>query len=472
MKAHTLPQRKSEIWAGTRLPIDLLLDPPQELVVDCWVESSSGIVRQCQVVPAESPLEGFADRLRLAIERPLSGMRSYRPGGILVDRPELAEAIKDLCAHHRIEIQVRSEVAGKLQELVSKLERDLGGGAGFGYMLGEDVEPELVADFFQRACAVLNRHPWYLVPDPLMLEIVGLLHRPVYVSVLGEGSDVELVLHMNPADAFAFSASRKNRDSVPGLHLTLFPPGQARPGLRAEMEQYGWQGHELGIPLLLSGYRPEQSNPTALELKIMSLVLEALELFDSEPESCTVQLHQGSEVLLRLVPYVEQEILDSSPMQADDVLQTLDKLWAEGDVEEAIKIAVMFLSKPGNQSKPIVHRFPLYLCVKGDLGWANRFWQAHTQGCGAEWYYLGAFLDLRRGHASSALKRLKKGVKHDPEVGRRLLGQDQNDNYSKLWGPMWQGHPASLEALTGALSAAEPRKAAGKSPNRSGKRKK
>lgn len=475
MKTHVVPQRKAEIWAGTRLPIDLLLEPPQDLVVDCWVESSSGIVRQCQVVPGESPLEGFAARLESAIERPLSGMKAYRPGGILVDRPELAEAIQDLCARHRIEIQVRPAVAEKLQELVSKLERDLGGGPGFGYMLGEEIEPALVGELFDRAARVLDRRPWFLVPSPLLLEIAGLLHLPIYLSVLGEGSDVELVLHLSPKDAHQFSAA--GGTSVPGLHLTLFPPGQARPGLKAEMDQYGWQAHPLGIPLLLSGFRPEQSNPTALELKIMNLVLEALEQFEINLDLNVVRLSQGTEAQLRLVPIVEPEILESRPMEAGDVLETLDKLWAEGEVDEAVKIAVLFLSRPGNESRPIAYRLPLYLCVKGDLQWASGYWQLHTHGCAPEWYYLGAYLDLQRGYASSALRRLKKGIKHSPEVGHRLLNQDESDDYARLWGPMWRDHPESLAMLTevlGKRSAAQPpgsSATARKGSRRSGKRK-
>ena len=467
MKAsHLPPQRKSEIWAGTRLPIDLLLEPAQDLVVDCWVESSSGIVRQCQVVPAASPFQGFADRLASAINRPLGGMRAYRPGGILVDRPELAEAIGDLCAENRIEIKIRPEVAEKLQELVARLERDLGGGAGFGYLLGDEVEPNLVAELFERTGRVLDRRPWYQVPYPLMLEVAGLLHMPVYVSVLGEGGDVELVVHMSPKEAHAFSANRDGKEEVPGLHLTLFPPGTVRTGLKAEMEQYGWREHALGVPLLLSGYGPEKSNPTGLELKIMNLVLETLERFDPEPTTSSVRLSQGSEVQLRLVPFVEPEILDSRSMEPGDVVETLDKLWAEGDLDEAIRIAVMFLSKPGNHDgNPIMYRLPLYLCGKGDLEWANRYWHAHSHGCAAEWHYLGAFVDLRRGHSSSALKRLKKGVKHDPEVGRRLLGKDENGEYIRLWRPMWQSQPRALEMLTATL-------AEGKSAKRSGKRKK
>lgn len=324
-----LPQRKSEVWLGSRRTVDIPVQDVAAVDVMIWVEKKTGVIRAAEMVPSDCELSAFPASLARAMESPLVG-KPARPGRVLVDRPGLLEAIEPVAREAGFKAELRPSLA-ELDTLVAALEEDMGQGPGFSYLDEGDVTSEEVEAFVTAAIAYLDIEPWTYAEDYELLRVEGLEPTPVLCSVLGAaGIERGLAIYLTPeaADLYLSGQVPERIDEAPALGVTLLAPEEVPPGLEAEIFQWGWPVHPDGFPLLLRSDRPERSAPTSSELALARKVLEALTAFlAADPMEAvwgpsTVKLSSGETV------EVEWAVEDEDEWEEDEDVRSL--------VEEAL----------------------------------------------------------------------------------------------------------------------------------------
>lgn len=467
-----LNQRSEEIWAASRLPVQAPGDDTEQLEVEVWVEGSTGLVRMCSVVPAGADLAGFCDGFLSAMSSPMGDMEPYRPGKLLVDRKELAKAIRPLAAEHGVEVEVRSAVADDLRELAEKIEGDLAEEYAFQYLAEGDVKPETVTAFFEQAHRYLTLAPWELEVESLTFEVSGLTPQPLVASVAGEDEPgLALYPSLEAARAYATFDGEDLDALEPSTAMTMLEPALASAEFRGEMEAHGWTAHMLGLPVLTAQTRLERPNATESELLEMTAVLEALTYYLGEGDEPSMAFELSTGAIVKVTP--TEDVFAQIPTfeNADEAVVGLDRLWDEGEAELAAAAASQYLEDEGDFDPRVIYRFALYLTAMEAYEDLDEVWKSFATLPSPELHYVGAFLAHGLEHSSTASKRLKKAVKQDPQVGHRLLALDPEDDFSRLWVAPWaeaSGLRLELEELLAA--AAAPGKSSSKSsPKLSGK---
>lgn len=452
MTKSSMPQqRKKEVWVGSRLPVGILVDQTQQLAVDLWVEGSTGVVRMAELVPADSDLGDFSRTLQQAVSQPMAGAEIYRPGAILVDRSELMMALGGYARELDIEVEVRASVAEDLREIVEDMERHLTSIQGYGFLVDKDVDPALVAKFYQQAHRFLDLEPWRHYHSEELLEIKGLRPESLFCSILGADGEIGLGLYLSrEAVETLFSGGLEVDDeelTLESLAFMLYSQEEIGSVLASEMEEHGWKSHPLGVPILMRGDRPERSNPTNEEILLMTKTLEAVIYYveQDDVELMPFELSTGEIVKVSSSEEFEERLVDfDDPIE---VLTVLDQLWSEGDVLQAAALSSGYLYDTNYEDEPILYRLALYLCQLDEYEKLSVIWRELEPGCSAEWYYVGSFFELQRGHVSTGTSRLKKAIKRDMGIARRLLGVDPEDDFARLWKPAWESEPKAWAVL-------------------------
>ena len=465
MRRKVARQRKKEIWVASRLPISVPLDPPQDLEVEVVVEGGTGVVRITEFVPASSSMESFAETLLCAIEQPIPPGASYRPGVLVVDRAELAMAVRALTLELGIEVEVQPQVKTELGALIEEMEEHLSEGPDYGFLRDDDVDPKLVGDFFAQAHAFLSQSPWETIDSDEVLEIDGLSSETVLCSILGHGGEYGLAVYLSRDSVeMFFTGQVETGEEAPSLAVVVIDPQQAEGSLREEMDQHGWKGHALGIPILLRGDRPDRPHPTNDELRMVTKVLEVARLFAEDPEGeLPFEISSGEVVKVAISEELVGEWEPFSdfegPIQA---IMTLDALWQDGEIHQAAGVASAYLDRSKQFDPPIVYRLALYLCQLGELAALKACWPDLAQGDYAEWHYVEAFLEAQQGMMLAAESHLQRGYASDASVARRLLGEADADDFALLWAPMWAANKPALELLQSVAGAKSDKSASSK----------
>lgn len=461
MKVTTLlEQRTDEVWAASRLTVHPPGETEEGLEVEVWVEGLTGLVRMCSVVPSQTDLSDFAHGFLQAMSSPMAEMDAYRPGKLLVDRRELAKAVRPLAKEHGVEVEVRASVADDLRELAEKIEADLAEEFPFQYLAEGDVTPEAVTAFFEQAHRYLELAPWELELESLTFEVSGLTSEPLIAAVAGDDEPgLALYPSLEAARAYANFDGEELDVLEPSTAFTVLDPALASEELREEMATHGWTSHLLGIPILTAQTRVERPNATNNELAEMTEVLEALTYYlgDGGEPSMAFELANGKVVKVVATEDVFAQIPSFS--SAQEAVAGLDRLWEQGEAELAAAAASQYLEEEGDFDPRVISRLALYLCAMEAYEDLEEIWKSFAPVPAVELHYIGAFMAHEMGHGSTASKRLKKAVKSDPEVGRRLLTGDSEDDFSSLWSGPWAEAGPLREELEGLLaSAAAPAK--------------
>ncbi len=472
MKVTTLlEQRSDEVWAASRLVVQPPGETEEGLEVEVWVEGSTGLVRMCSVVPSETDLADFAEGFLQAMASPMAEMDAYRPGKLIVDRRELAKAVRPLAKEHGVEVEVRASVADDLRELAEKIEADLAEEFPFQYLAEGDVSPETVTAFFEQAHRYLELAPWELELESLTFEVSGLSAAPLVAAVAGDDEPgLALYPSLDAARAYATFDGEDLDVLEPSTAFTVLEPALASEELRAEMTAHGWTAHLLGLPVLTAQTRVERPNATEQELIEMTSVLEALTYYlgDGGEPSMAFELANGK--IVKVVP--TEDVFAQIPTfaNADEAVTGLDRLWEQGEAELAAAAASQYLEDEGDFDPRVISRLALYLCSMEAYEDLEEIWKSFAPVPAIELHYVGAFLAHGMGHGSTASKRLKKAVKGDPGIGRRLLEGSSEDDFSALWSGPWAESGPLREELEGLL---KPAKTPAKGGSRSkGKKKK
>lgn len=432
MAKNTIKQRKKEVWLGTRVPFDIPMDPPRQLKVDVWVESSTGKLRCLDMVDAGSEVAEFSRSLLTAVQGTGQSAEPYRPGRVVVDRPELLESVESVARSHQIEALLDPEIGDYLGGLVRDLEDFMSDGPGFQYLATEDVEPEEVEAFFQQFNSFLRAAPWEDYYDSDVLTVTGLGAEPLQCSILGADGTPGLALYLDDdARELYLSGLVHDGHEAPALVALLVEPGEIGPGLAGEIALHNWPVHPGGVPTMMRVDREERPHPTAPELALMTKMLEAVTVFsyeeDVECEPLHFRLSSGEFVSVSCEDALEEDPLD-----------VVESFQESGEIMEALVAAEVGLGM-----------FPDYDALRyrlAELLHSNRYFERLRMLCrefrgdkSIEWLLVSALADFECGHLPSCQRTLQKAVKKDRVGVERLLRNAKHqDPFWTYFGPACQ----------------------------------
>lgn len=450
MKKTAPRQRKKEIWAGTRRPLDVPMESETPVEAEIWVDTRSGQLRMLELVPAGSDLSSFSANLWRAITEPIRGETPYRPGEVVVDRPELAQALMSLAQEQKIQVSTEPAVAEAFDDVVEQMEAELADGPGYQFLADEDVDPALVAAFYEQANRYLDLEPWMAHLDSDWIAVEGLEKEPLFCSILGAGGEPGLAMCWTRAGAEEFAHGRVGPDhDIPSLAFMVQRDDELRPGLQGELLEHGWPRHSEGAAVLLRGDRPERPQPTNDELRLMTSVLEAVTLFlaSQAKRSKKVKLATGQTVSVRY----DKKLSEIVPEVDDDgwLFMMLDQLSDAHRLEEALDVAAGALYSAPYLNFSVLSRLVSYLLRLERYQELEDIWEKFAPTGPPEWSYVGALNAIARGKTALGKKRLKEGATSDLEVGKRILGlsSSPDDDFAEIWRPLWQANPEAMNLL-------------------------
>jgi Domain of unknown function (DUF6930) len=463
MKQTRPRKRKKETWIATRIGIDIPMESDEKMEADVFIEQSTGKVRMFDMVPATNDLTSFSSTLWKAIAEPAGDEKAYRPGRLVVDRAELKMAAQLLAKEQDIELEVDPDATAFIKGMVSLLEDEFSDGPGLQYLVDEDVDPALVSAFYTAAYDYLEETPWDWLLDSDCVEIEGLDPSPLLCSVLGAGGQPGLAIYLTPESAEQYFSGEVDPlfdTPPPSLAFMLQDLDDLPPGLALELSEHRWKTHPLGAAVLMRADRPERLHPTNDELRLMSSALEAVtrlaEAEDDEGDSVdelVLTLSTGQKVTVRYTdPPVDEDGLVYLPDSEEEACRRLDALWDSGQIQEALNFSGVILDVSYEPWPRVMHRAARYLLAKGMTEDLMEFWRDFSSCADPAWLYIGALAELELGHKPGFKKRLKKAVKKDPALGRRLLdGSSDMDEYATIWRPVWSENSQARKGLAKAL---------------------
>lgn len=454
MKAPETPQqRPTEVWAGTRMSLDVTTQDGAAVEADIWIEVSTGEMRLMEVRPAGSDLEAFAQSLWNAVSNPVEG-EPYRPGNVVVDRTDLAKSLATMARFQKIEVDVDPSLSEQFDQLKEDLEGEFRGDFGFTYLGHHDVEADLVEQFFRAAPAFFADKPWEQMEEHPWLEVAGLSPAPVYVSVVGDEESPGVLLCWDIETAENISRGSLERMlQTDCLSLSLSEPDGIGDELKEEIESHDWPVTTKGVPLLVRPARPERVAPTSSEMTLMLRILENLPRhFQSAKSESTFDIADSGLVTVRQA-VGNFEFAGSEEERLDEVLEELDGLEAKQQWPVACALALTFQEEHKLLDERLLMKTTSYLHHLGSADSLEEFTEAIGSEAPPAWPYVSAWAALAQGHKPTFRKRLKKAVKGRPEIGKALLeGTEAGDDpFLKSWAAIWRNEPAAMDELRALL---------------------
>ncbi len=454
MKAPDMPQqRPEEVWAGTRISLDVTMKDGTAVEADIWIEVSTGEMRLMEVRPDGSDLDSFAQSLWNAVSNPVEG-DPYRPGHIVVDRPDLAKALASMTRFQKIEVDVDPALAEQFDQLREDLEAQFRGDVGFTYLGHDDVEPEAVERFFQATASFFSHRPWEVVEQSPWLEVEGLSPAPVYVNAVGDESSPGLLLCWDLETAQNMSRGHLGiAMATDCLSLSLSEPDGIGDELKEEIERHDWPVTALGVPLLVRPARAERVAPLSSEIALVTALLEVLPLYfgrlEGDASEHPVSGPDGTEAVVRPAPgnfeATEEEMVEN-------VLHELDELEAKEQWPVACALALTFQEEHKLLDERLLMRTTSYLHHLGSADSLEEFTEAIAFEAPAAWPYVSAWSGLAKGMPVFR-ERLAGAVQAHPEAGRALLeGLDPSeDPFLRSWAAIWHNEPRAMDELRAQL---------------------
>ncbi|MBI3924538.1 MAG: hypothetical protein HY319_03280 [Armatimonadetes bacterium] len=334
------------------------MEPPQEVDLVVWVEASTGRLRLMDLIPAEADTAAFSQSLLRAVQEPAPGSTPYRPGLVVVDRPELLAAIEPVARSAGFHAELGAVEA--LEQIASEVEREMARGPGFEYLAFGDVEPREVGAFLEVAMAYFDVEPWNWLCEGDLIRVEGLDPSPVFCSVLGAAGverGLAIFLNAEAADIFASGQVPERAEEAPALSLTSLAPEEIPIGLEGEILKHGWPIHPEGCALLMRTDRVERPAPTSEELALASRVLEAVVEFVEDGDDLLLTLSSGETVTVRWDDGDNGDVLlfDTAATPAERLREARDVLVRSPDNIPA-RLTVAELEEPSLEK-----RLPLLL---------------------------------------------------------------------------------------------------------------
>ena len=450
MKAPDMPtQRLEEVWAGTRISLDVTMKDGTAVEADIWIEVSTGEMRLMEVRPDGSDLDSFAQSLWNAVSNPVEG-DPYRPGHIVVDRPDLAKALTTMTRFQKIEVDVDPALAEQFDQLREDLEAQFRGDVDFTYLGHDDVDPEAVERLFRATSTFFEQRPWEVVEQSLWLEVEGLSPAPVYVNAVSDETSPGLLLCWDLEAAQAMSRDHLGIAlAIDCMSLSLSEPEGIGDELKDEIESHDWPVTTLGVPLLLRPARAERLAPLSTEIALMTALLEVLPLYfgqwEGDASEQTVSGPEGTEVMIRPAPGdfepTEEEMLES-------VLHELDELEAKEQWPIACALALTFQEDHKLLDERLLMRTTSYLHHLGSADSLEEFTAAISFEAPPAWPYVRAWSGLAKGMPVFQ-ERLAKAIKATPQTGQALLEEPvpSEDPFLRSWAAIWQNEPRAMDEL-------------------------
>lgn len=455
MTTSTMPaQRPDEVWAGTRISLDVMMPDGGAVEADIWIEVSSGEMRLMEVRPDGSTLDSFSDSLWNAIANPVEG-EPYRPGQIVVDRPDLAKALANFSRFQKIEIEVDPELAEQFTQLREDLEAQFRGeGDDFTYLGHGDVEADAVERFFAASSAFFGYQPWEVAEQTPWLEIEGLTPSPVYLKSVGDENSPGALLcwDLSTAEKITRGHLGTALDSD-CLSLSLLEPDEIGDELREEIESNDWPVTTLGVPLLTRPQSSEREAPLPSELALMTSLLELLPNYfktvGEQARETTLSTASGTSVTLRPAA---GNFEASEEEHLENVLHELDELETKKQWALACALALTFQEEHKLLDERLLMKITLYLHMLGSAKSLEEFTEAVSLEAPAAWPYVHAWSGRFQGE-SVFRDRLAQALAFNPGVAKALVEgtESPEDPFFRSWAAVWRAEPSAMEALEGLL---------------------
>ncbi|MGE0490800.1 MAG: hypothetical protein AB7S38_16455 [Vulcanimicrobiota bacterium] len=373
-----------------------------------WLEAGQGLVRTIDLVPPEAELTSFSASLLAAA----AASEQARPGKLMVDRPELFQAIEKVAQELGIEVELDAGVGHTVRAFLGHSQLD------YSYLGHGDVSTEQVAEFFQWAADYFELEPWEMLEGEDQIVVEGLTQDPLTCTFLSH-----LQVHLSPDQVFSLRAA--------------CPEG----ALKLELARYGWPIHAAGAPVLVREDRPERPNPTAAELELMTTLLSAmvafllvredeLELVSPEGRQVRVRWHETSEST-------------NQPMSEAELDRRIQHFWDAGQPHQAIGVA-----SRACREEPVLSKLERLAELYFRLGLyeqAHELWSNFRDDSSADWLAVAALCEHRLGREPAFYRRLHRAQAKNPGLGGRLLGG--RDGFSRRWSVHWQRCPEALAQL-------------------------
>lgn len=235
------------------------------------MEADTGQLRLLKMAE-DGPPPDFSQSVWEAAQSPMVG-DPYKPGKLLVSQKELFQAVKPLARMQKIQLELEPDIGLFLEELKAQLEEEFKDGPGMHFLIDEDVDPELVREYFQRFCEFLEVEPWHRFPSSQALLLRGLEQDPIWITVMGN-LETGLGVCLTREAVEAVFSGHCEPDDVNILSALLDEnPG---PALRQEVAEYGWPVADDRIPIVIRGGREERPHPTEAELRLLCDAFEAV----------------------------------------------------------------------------------------------------------------------------------------------------------------------------------------------------
>lgn len=451
MTTSTMPeQRPDEVWAGTRISLDVMTPDGGAVEADIWIEVSSGEMRLMEVRPEGSTLDSFSDSLWNAIAGPVEG-DPYRPGQIVVDRADLAKALANFGRFQKIEIEVDPELTEQFTQLREDLEAQFRGeGDDFTYLGHGDVEADSVERFFAASSAFFAYQPWEAAEQMPWLEIEGLTPSPVYLKSVGDESSPGVLLCWDLQTAEKITRGHLGTALESDcLSLSLLEPDEIGDELREEIESHDWPVTTLGVPLLARAQNSERESPLPSEIALMTSLLDLLPSYlhsvGEHAIETTLSAADGASVTLRPAAgnfeVTEQEHLEN-------VLHELGELEGKKQWAVACALALTFQEEHKLLDERLLMKITLYLHMLGSANSLEEFSDAVSLEAPAAWPYVRAWSGRFQGE-SVFEDRLAVAVAANPGVATALLQGVElpDDPFFRSWAAVWRAEPSAMEAL-------------------------
>ncbi|MGE0494264.1 MAG: hypothetical protein AB7S38_33945 [Vulcanimicrobiota bacterium] len=422
-------EEKPRTWVGVQVELGLTTIDRGKADAVIWVDGESQRLRSLDFVPVGSGLTHFSRGLLQAIH----DGEAPPPGRLLVEAPAQVTALGGLSELDGISMEVDPSATSLAWSTMRPILEQLKAGAGYGYLIDHDLDPDRVGEFFRK---VDEFYDLELPSGYLMLE--GLRAEPLYLHLAPLRTLPALRVYYS-LDFYNLIASGLTGAvfSFPSLFLTQASPKVPHLALEVEVLSKGWVVHPLGLPMLLNLGRPERVHPTADELELMISVLDHLIAF-LDPDSG----RPPSEVVME---WFEPSELTPVPESDQQLGARLEELWAQGVPYQAIGLATRAVSL---QASSLRRHWLADLYFRLDVyDEASLLWSTFREDKTPEWQAVGALCECRVGHLASGRRLLKKVLKKAPDLGARLLQASSEDEFSKRWRGHWQSCPEAVQVL-------------------------
>jgi hypothetical protein len=274
-----------------------------------WVEAPSGLIVGHGLVPSAEPAGPVADLLLDAMEKPFAGA-PRRPDRVTVASTALAREVREVLGDDFVvEVAPTPELDGPVTSLIEQLAE---GAEERSYFEGEDVTPEILEPFFDRAAHFVRNRPWEAIDDEseVLVDVPALSVEGAIALLTGPpDTPPGMLLFPSLQHYLDYALNDDEEDAFAGLFSELDEPCRAvhwldrdaLPGrMQVEISESGWPLAGDLCPVVTRFESPEvEAVPNAYDHRLTAAVVYALAELGREDAARFEEDLEGREPVVR-----------------------------------------------------------------------------------------------------------------------------------------------------------------------------